>query len=369
MSALEWMAIATAITFSVSFGSSLLLTRPGLRAVLDHPNDRSLHASPTPRTGGLAILAGLLAGGLVYVGTAPGDLAGGLVYAGTAAGDLAVPAVLAVSAVAIIVISLLDDLHRMPAIVRIIVHTGAAVGLLWYASLTIQTLNLPWAGYPLSAWVAGLFSILLLVWFTNLYNFMDGIDGLAAGMGVFGFAGYGVLGLLASAPVFAAFSFIVAGACLGFLGVNFPPARIFMGDVGSSVLGFLAAGFALWADRYEVFPLWLGLLVFSPFVVDATVTLCRRLLKREAFWRAHRSHFYQRLVLSGWSHRRTSLSAYGLMAACGLSAVLAVNASSAVQIGIIIGWALLYLILMIGITRMERPTREAKESSETGTTA
>ncbi len=355
MSALVVMATATAITFGISLGLSLLLTRPGLRAVLDHPNDRSLHASPTPRTGGLAILAGLLAGGLFYAGSAPGDLT--------------IPAVLATSAVAIMVISLLDDLHQMPAMVRIIIHAGAAFGLLWFTSLTIQALNLPWTGYPLSAWAAGLFSILLLVWFTNLYNFMDGIDGLAAGMGVFGFAAYGVLGLLASVPVFAAFSFIIAGACLGFLGVNFPSARIFMGDVGSSVLGFLAAGFALWADRYQIFPLWVGLLIFSPFVVDATVTLFRRLLNREAFWRAHRSHFYQRLVLAGWSHRRTSLSEYGLMAACGLSAIVAMNASSRTQIGIIIGWALLYLFVMIGITRMERLTAEAKDSSETGTTA
>ena len=355
MSALLSMVAATAITFGISLGLSLLLTRPGLRAALDHPNDRSLHESPTPRTGGLAMLAGLLAGGLFYAGTAPGDLG--------------IPAVLAASAVAIIVISLLDDLHQMPALVRMIIHAGAAVGLLWYASLTIQALNLPWTDYPLSGWLAGLFSILLIVWFTNLYKFMDGIDGLAAGMGVFGFATCGVLGLLGSAPVYAATAFIIVGACLGFLKVNFSPARIFMGDVGSSVLGFLAAGLILWADQYQIFPLWVGILIFSPFVVDATVTLFRRMLNREAFWRAHRSHFYQRLVLSGWSHRRTSLSAYGLMAACGLSAVTAVKTSSALQIGIIIGWTLIYIILMIVITRLERPLREAKDSSETGTTA
>jgi len=355
MSELALTAGVVLITFGISLGLSLLLTRPGLRVALDHPNERSLHVSPTPRTGGLAMLAGLLVGGLLYAATAPGDLA--------------IPAVLAVSAVAIIVISLLDDLHQISAIVRIIIHAGAAFGLLSGASLTLHALYLPWADYPLSAWMAGLFSILLIVWFTNLYNFMDGIDGLAAGMGVFGFATCGVLGLLGSAPIFAATSFIIAASCLGFLIVNFPPARIFMGDVGSSLLGFLAAGLILWADRDHIFPLWIGILVFSPFVVDATVTLFRRMLNREAFWRAHRSHFYQRLVLAGWSHRRTSLSAYGLMAACGLSAVGAMNVSSAIQIWIIIGWALLYLMVMTGITYMERPQRAAKDSSETGTTA
>jgi len=353
VSALVLMIVAMTAAFLVTLGLSLLLTRPALQAALDHPNDRSLHESPTPRTGGLAIIAGLLAGGLFF--------------AGMATGDLRVPLVLAASAAAIVVISLLDDLWRMPALVRIVVHASAAFGLLAGASLAIRALELPWVSYPAPVWAAGLFSGLLIVWFTNLYNFMDGIDGLAAGMGVLGFATCGVIGLLAPAPVFAAFAFIIAGACLGFLGVNFPPARIFMGDVGSSVLGFLAAGFVLWADRDQVFPLWVGILIFSPFVVDATVTLFRRLLNREAFWRAHRSHFYQRLVLLGWSHRRTTLSAYGLMAACGLSALGAVNTSSATRIGIIMGWVLVYLVLMIGITRMELSTRDSGDTGETGT--
>ncbi len=355
MGALAVPATAMAMTFLVSLGLSLLLTRPGMRAALDHPNDRSLHTLPTPRTGGLAIHAGLLVGGLFC--TVVGY------------GEFTEPAVLAASAMAIILISLLDDLRQIPAIVRIMVHLGAAVGLLAGASLSIQTLSLPWAHYPLPDWAAGLFSVFLLVWFTNLYNFMDGIDGLAAGMGLFGFSTYALLGLLVAMPVFSVFSFIIACACLGFLCVNFPPARIFMGDAGSSVLGFLGAGFALWAERDQIFPLWVGILIFSPFVVDATVTLFRRLVNREVIWRAHRSHFYQRLVLIGWSHRKTTLSAYCLMVACGLSALVAAKASSSVQTGIIMGWLLFYVMLMIVITRMEHTRCGLRASNETDTTA
>ncbi len=349
------LAISLTITYGVAYSISKLLTRPKFHGVLDHPNARSLHESPTPRTGGLAIIAGVLMGSLFIAWAIPVDLT--------------IPTALAVSSLAIIFISLLDDLKQMPAILRISVHFGAAVGVLVYTPVTIQLLELPWGQYGLPNWAATIITILIFVWFTNLYNFMDGIDGLAAGMGAFGFSTFGILGLLALAPVFTLFSFVIAVACVAFLRVNFPPARIFMGDVGSSMLGFLAAGLILWANYESVFPPWVGMLIFSPFVVDATVTLFRRMLNRELFWQAHRSHFYQRLVLQGWTHRKTTLSAYGLMAACGLSALGAMYATASTQIGIIIVWTLLYYTLIIMINRMGPLNRDPREANETDTTA
>ncbi|MCU0937253.1 MAG: hypothetical protein MUF66_14635 [Gammaproteobacteria bacterium] len=118
-------------------------------------------------------------------------------------------------------------------------------------------------------------------------------------------------------------------------------------------LGFLAAAFALWGSREGLFPLWVAVLVFSPFVVDATVTLLRRALAGERVWQAHRSHYYQRLVRLGWGHRKTVLAEYALMVACALSAVLAVRAGSVGQWTLIAGWTGLYVLLVAGVSRLE----------------
>ncbi|HIE55223.1 MAG TPA: hypothetical protein EYP90_08600 [Chromatiaceae bacterium] len=117
------------------------------------------------------------------------------------------------------------------------------------------------------------------------------------------------------------------------------------------MLGFLAGSLILWGDRTALFPFWIGLLVFAPFVVDATYTLIRRLLRGEAVWRAHRSHLYQKLVLSGWSHRRTVLRAYLLMLAGALSALVALESPPASQSLLMSGWVLIYLLLIVMIER------------------
>jgi UDP-N-acetylmuramyl pentapeptide phosphotransferase/UDP-N-acetylglucosamine-1-phosphate transferase len=126
-------------------------------------------------------------------------------------------------------------------------------------------------------------------------------------------------------------------------------------------VGFLAGGFGLYGAVTGVWPLWFPLLVFSPFIVDATFTLLRRALRREAVWRAHRSHLYQRLVLGGWSHRRLAACAYALMAAVSLSALAAVRSGPMVQCGIISGWVVAYLLLLGASGRFLRqaPQRSA----------
>ena len=123
-----------------------------------------------------------------------------------------------------------------------------------------------------------------------------------------------------------------------------------MGDSGSSILGLLAGMQTLVAESVDLFPIWVGILVFSPFVIDATFTLLRRLWRRERIWEAHRSHCYQRLVLAGWGHRRTVWTEYILMLIAAASAVIATRTGTGAQLLIIVFWMLLYGVLMILIS-------------------
>ena len=258
------------------------------RLPMDHPNERSLHATPTPRIGGLGIMAGVL----------------------VAAVWLADPALLPVmlGAFALAALSVLDDVRGLPVRVRFAAHFVAAAGCLLALGVT---------GWGL------LVGTLAVVWMTNLYNFMDGSDGLAGGMAAVGFGALALAAWLGDAPGLAAFCMAIAAAALAFLRFNFPPARVFMGDAGSIPLGFLAAMLGILGTREGVWPWLFPLLVFSPFIVDASVTLARRALRGEKIWQAHRSHYYQRVVLLGATHRQLALAAYALMLAmAGLAFVL-----------------------------------------------
>ncbi len=306
--------------------------------LLDHPNFRSLHQQPIPRTGGLALLVGIVTGmflmafltiylpvrtiGFIIVGLTP------LVW-----------------------ISFLDDYCGVAIKRRIIIHFIGSVSLLAIGP-SLDLLVLPGLAFSLPSWIVVPCFLLFVVWMTNLYNFMDGMDGFASGMAVIGFSTLACLGWADSG--FAIFCMIVAAASAGFLVHNFPPAKIFLGDTGSTALGFLAAACSLWGTKDGLFPFWVALLVFSPFIVDATATLLRRLLRGEKVWEAHRSHYYQRLVLLGWGHRRTVLAEYTLMLACAGSALLAVRLPPVGQISLAMAWGLIYGFLMWGVGRLER---------------
>jgi UDP-N-acetylmuramyl pentapeptide phosphotransferase/UDP-N-acetylglucosamine-1-phosphate transferase len=168
---------------------------------------------------------------------------------------------------------------------------------------------------------------------TNLYNFMDGMDGFAGGMTLIGGLTLALLTATGNAWTISVLSSLLAGAAAGFLVHNFPPARIFMGDVGS---------------------LWVPLIVFSPFVVDATATLLRRALAGEKVWQAHRVHYYQRVVLLGWGHRRTVMVEYGLMVLCaGLTWCYQVGTDS-MRLLVLAVWCLVFGGLMVGVAMAER---------------
>ena len=317
-------AFAPALAFVLTFALLRLLLLPATqRWFLDHPNPRSLHATPTPRTGGLAIVSGAVAG-LFWIG---------------GAGLFAIPAL------GLLLLSVLDDWRTLPASVRLLGHLIAAFGFVYVA---FPTLSIP---------------VLLLLgigvsWMTNLYNFMDGADGLAGGMALFGFAFYALAAWVGGQPLFALLSLCIVAASAAFLLFNFPPARIFMGDGGSIPLGFLAAALGLVGWRDGLWPLWFPLVVFAPFIVDATVTLARRIMRGEAVWQAHRSHYYQRIILTGWSHRRTALAEYALMAGGGCLACLALNAVAPVRAVLLAGLAGVYAFAMLSIDR--RSSAQAK---------
>jgi UDP-N-acetylmuramyl pentapeptide phosphotransferase/UDP-N-acetylglucosamine-1-phosphate transferase len=275
------------LSFVVAFVALRLLVGPFARLALDQPNERSLHERPVPRTGGIAVLAGT-ASVIVFL-----------------KGAYWLPLALALILAAV---SLVDDLRDMPSPVRLVVHLTAAAVLVG---------NALWPGHPLGV----VLLVIAIAWFVNLYNFMDGSDGLAGGMAVIGFGTHAAAAYLAGDAALAALCVAVAAAAAAFLAHNFPPARIFLGDVGSIPLGFLAGALGLIGWQRGLWPLWFPVLVFGPFIGDATITLARRLLRRERVWQAHRDHYYQRLVRMGAGHRGTALVGYAVMAACSAVAL------------------------------------------------
>jgi UDP-N-acetylmuramyl pentapeptide phosphotransferase/UDP-N-acetylglucosamine-1-phosphate transferase len=307
-----------ALPLAAAFATAALLAwllRDGRALPLDHPNERSLHARPVPRVGGVAIFAA------------------------------AVPALLlqwsplaTLLAAALAALSFLDDRSHLPIALRFGAHAAAAA-----AFVLVALDGLPLAAVPVL--------VLAVMWMTNLYNFMDGSDGLAGGMALFGFGTYAVGAWLGGDPTLAAACATLAACAAAFLAFNFPPARVFMGDAGSVPYGFLAGAIGLAGWHAGLWPLWFPVLAFSPFVVDASVTLARRMLRGEKFWRPHRTHYYQRLVQLGWGHRRTALAEYALMAACGAAALWASRAAPAVQAAVLAAAALLYLVLATAVDR------------------
>jgi hypothetical protein len=184
-----------------------------------------------------------------------------------------------------------------------------------------------------------------MLWVTNLFNFMDGADGLAGGMALFAFGTYGYVAAATGVMPLGLWSLAVAGAAAGFLLFNFSPARVFLGDGGSITVGFLAGAFGIWGWAADAWPVWFPFLVSAPFFLDATATILRRMLSGEPFWRAHREHYYQRMIRSGWSHRRTALCEYMLMAASAGLAVLMLDWSAAGQYAGLAGAAAVYVVL------------------------
>ena len=298
----------------------VLLRSPLARRLVDRPNERSLHAEPTPRVGGIAVVLAAIP------------------IAAWMAGE---PLALVLAwAVALAAVSLADDYRSLPVVIRLAAHLlaagAAAVELGAAATITVLV-------------------AFAIAWMTNLFNFMDGADGLAGGMAVVGFGAYALAAHAADASALALVSIAIASASAGFLAHNFPPARVFLGDVGSIPLGFLAGALGFAGYAQHAWPAWFPVMVFSPFIVDASITLLRRIVRGERIWRAHREHYYQRLVLSGWSTRKLALCAYAWMTALAAAALAGREEGPLLQRGIILAVTAAYAVLLVAIDRHLRP--------------
>ncbi len=343
---------------AVTSASIWLITRSGWPgSFIDTPNARSLHSEPVPRIGGLAVGIAILAGIAVMMGLPISE----------ATGRSPLREVF-LCAIPLFVVSAIDDRRSLPTGPRMLVHFASAV---LFTLVMLWHLRLLWAqpgqGFAWPLMLAGaLGAVLLVVWGTNLFNFMDGSDGLAGGMAAIGFGTYALAAL--GAPGGAWFGLgcaVVSGAAAGFLVFNFPPARVFLGDSGSVPFGYLAATLAIYGSVAGHWPWWFGLMVFSPFIVDATYTLARRLLRREQFWLPHRQHFYQRLILDGWSHRRTAIAYYFLMLASAICALLAQNPG--LKKPVAVSWVITYALLVLLLEwRLGNNNKKNKDKNDTG---
>lgn len=339
------------LVFLSAFGMTRLLCSPASTLYfLDHPNQRSLHGAPVTRTGGLAIIGSVVLG---LVGSLVLEWSGVSLWNGGSATPAESWRWILGAALLVVAVSFGDDRVGLSPGFRLGVHALAAVGVVGGAGLTVRTVPIPLLGTMTLGWLAVPFTILCLMWLTNLYNFMDGMDGLAGGMAVCGFGVLSAVAWIGGRHILAILALLIAGAAGGFLLCNMPPARIFMGDVGSVSLGFLAGVLALTGVHEALFDIWVPVLIFSPFIVDATVTLFRRLLRGEKVWQAHREHYYQRLVLAGWGHRKTMLAEYLLMVTCGGSAFLYLNADEPARLILLLAWLVVYASLAYAVSVIE----------------
>lgn len=274
------------------------------RQAIDIPNERSSHTRPTIRGGGLVIVVLTLAGTLPIVLLRAFNSSGtGVVFVGGAA--------------LIAAVSWIDDLRSLSNRVRFAAHSLAAIVVIagfgyW------EIVQLPAIGAVHLGWFGAIVTFVWIVGLTNAYNFMDGIDGIAGSQAVVAGIGWSLLGMALDQPFTAILAVLLAASSVGFLGHNWPPAKVFMGDVGSAFLGYSFATAPLILGAYSAAQpgtarlAVAAVLIVWPFVFDTVLTFLRRWRNGENVFAAHRSHLYQRLVIAGWQHQTVTLLYAGL---------------------------------------------------------
>ena len=284
------LAVVAACAFFLSMvftGAALFYARR--RGLLDQPGKRRSHTQPTPRGGGTGIVAAALLAGV----TAWCVLERSPIWVQ--------PAAFTVAVLAVALIGWRDDHVPLPVVPRLLVHTGAALLVGWAALV-------PWGLRHPEFWWLLLPLVPVLIGFINAHTFLDGIDGVLGQQGLFVMLGFGLLAAWRGDIGIAALAFATAAGCLGFLVFNWPPAKIFMGDVGSGALGLaIGAVAALLVQRHPGM-LWGCLILPSAFLVDSGLTLTRRMLAGQRWYAPHRQHLYQWLVRVNWTHARTDVA-------------------------------------------------------------
>jgi Fuc2NAc and GlcNAc transferase len=336
----------TVLLCALVFAASAALTGAVRRVALssglvDVPNSRSSHVRTTARGGGVSVVLATTAGLIALAVT----------------GIVSKPVLMAVivggSAVALV--GFLDDRYSVRPVVRFAVHVGAALwALIWFGGLPPLLVGDHLVKHSAAGYV---FGVLGIVWVLNLFNFMDGIDGIAASETIFICVAGALLTLVMTGSALTApAAFVVAAASGGFLMWNWPPARIFLGDVGSGYLGYVIAVLAVAAAKDNPVALWVWLILGGAFFVDATVTLVYRSLRGERFHQAHRCHAYQHLARRWGSHRRVTLAFLSINLAWLLPwSVLALKfpAYATVSVFAALG-PLVLLAILVGSGRRER---------------
>jgi UDP-N-acetylmuramyl pentapeptide phosphotransferase/UDP-N-acetylglucosamine-1-phosphate transferase len=330
----------------------ITLRSPVARRIVDQPGRlNSMHTQPIPRIGGAVLMI------IVFI-------------AAWATGIVSFFWALLGATFFLSALSIIDDIIGLSAWLRLLAHLLAAT-FIALSFLTTSNDSQPFdqiGSTPTAAVVLIAIALIpLITWSTNLFNFMDGADGLAGGMALFGFGAYAIAAsqFVPTSPEVASMATLCAitsGAALGFLFFNFSPAKVFMGDAGSISLGFLAAVLGIHGVSLGLWSWWFPLLVFSPFIVDATTTLIKRIARGEKIWIAHRQHYYHQLILSGWNHRRVALSYYGVMIACGGSALVARKA--AFPAPLLAFWVVTYVMLIIFLEQHFKSKYKSKDSPQ-----
>ncbi|WP_444945025.1 MraY family glycosyltransferase [Microbulbifer sp. ZKSA006] len=283
----EWV-IPLLIAAATSYGATSMFVVRMRNFALDVPNNRSMHSVPVPRTGGWALLLGCLVAIVL--------------------GPLELPLLVAAAFVLLLGVSALDDLRDVAIRYRFSVHFLAVILLLFALPE-----RLDWWVYPIVT-LAG-------VWVVNLYNFMDGMDGLAGTMALVGFSSLGVICALNGDIELAWFCAVVAVCASVFLIFNWPPAKIFLGDAGSTGIGLAVVAVSLFGWRRGAFEFWMPVVIFAPFWLDATYTLLKRMVTGQRWWEAHRQHFYQKCAIQ-IGVRKALILQLGAMMLCSLVVVV-----------------------------------------------
>jgi UDP-N-acetylmuramyl pentapeptide phosphotransferase/UDP-N-acetylglucosamine-1-phosphate transferase len=288
----------------IAFGVSTIYAGKAMRycinkGIYDEVTDRSSHTNPTPRGGGYSFVIVISIFSLAWLNI------------GTPVINVEFLNTLFLSGIFIAYLGWLDDNHSINPLLRLTCHIAAAT-ICAFMLPTLLTGTMPF--FAEKALI-----IIAWVWFLNLFNFMDGIDGIAAVE-----AAALALALTIIAPAIKPITLVILGSMVGFLRFNWHPARVFMGDVGSTYLGFILAGLFIYNLQFNfINELWVGLILTAVFVTDATYTLIIRLLKGKKPWQAHKDHFYQRAVLLGISHAQVVKRIIGLNILLFIFAVVA----------------------------------------------
>lgn len=325
--------------------------------ILDRPTARSSHVRATPRGGGVGIVITFVVAVAIVSGWGSGVTWEWLCAL--------------MVAVMVACVSFVDDIRSLPSSFRLLVHVVAATGVVILLPVPWLRADVPYVGtVVLPLFVGQAIAVMWVVCVTNMYNFMDGIDGIAGGQGAIAGFGWMAFGVLVGDQAVYWCGLILGSGCVGFLALNWQPARVFMGDVGSAFLGFCFGAFPLLAlhRKHETEATQTGAvaifaaLALWPFMADGTITLLRRLRHRENIFEAHRSHLYQRLTVVGWSHFAVSLLYLGWAIACAGAGLICVAGRGLWQAPAVCFAALSPFALVALVTQQER--RRAQKGTD-----